>query len=222
MQSTACVACLTACGTWGKSGSWDACDCPGECYPEGVIADKAVADLTLRAADPTTPFFYAVGFKRPHLSYRAPKSFFDMYNLDDIELPVHPRPSDTAPGIAYSHSCQLNSNSSSGRQTKGTCDQQNFTHADGSWSAIEVQTNPTAVKSLRLAYYAVTSFTDSQLGRVLDHLHSTGQCPAHRSFLLHSTVRVSAPPIAPSSWNGLRWTGGTVEPHPHALTSGRY
>jgi hypothetical protein len=71
VQSASCVACLTACGTWGKGGAWDECDCPAQCYPEGVIADKAITDLTVRAANPTIPFFYAVGFKRPHLSYRA-------------------------------------------------------------------------------------------------------------------------------------------------------
>jgi hypothetical protein len=73
---------------------------------------------------------------------QAPKSFFDLYNLEDIELPVHPLPSPTAPGIAYSHSCQMDTNSSSGRQNPGKCDKQNFTHADGSWSAIEVNADP--------------------------------------------------------------------------------
>ena len=44
---------------------------------------------------------------RPHLSYRAPKRFFDLYDESDIPLPLHRRPSPTAPAISYSHSCQV-------------------------------------------------------------------------------------------------------------------
>ena len=33
------------------------------------------------------PFFLACGIFRPHLPWYAPKQFFDMYNVDDIELP---------------------------------------------------------------------------------------------------------------------------------------
>lgn len=112
VQSASCVACLTECGTWGKPGMWDACDCPSACYPEGVIAAKTVAVFEDKKANPTdAPWFHAVGFKRPHLTYRAPKVYFDMYNLEDIKLPLHRHPSPTAPGISYSHSCTVASNS---------------------------------------------------------------------------------------------------------------
>jgi arylsulfatase A-like enzyme len=33
------------------------------------------------------PFFLACGIFRPHLPWYAPKQFFEMYNVDDIELP---------------------------------------------------------------------------------------------------------------------------------------
>jgi len=88
VQNASCVACFEECETWGKGGSWDQCPCPGDCYPEGVIAAQTVAvleDKAARAGD--APWFHAVGFKRPHLSYRAPKEFFDMYSLDNTSLP---------------------------------------------------------------------------------------------------------------------------------------
>jgi hypothetical protein len=43
-----------------------------------VIASQAVAQLTAFKDKPTQPFFYALGFKRPHLSYRAPSKYFEM------------------------------------------------------------------------------------------------------------------------------------------------
>ena len=45
VQNASCIACFTACGTWGKGGAWDKCDCPDECYPEGVIADQTIRIL---------------------------------------------------------------------------------------------------------------------------------------------------------------------------------
>jgi hypothetical protein len=52
--------------------------CPDECYPEGLIANRAIETLEHHSKHPETPFFLAVGFKRPHLSYRAPQKYFDM------------------------------------------------------------------------------------------------------------------------------------------------
>ena len=80
------------------------------------------------------PWFHATGFKRPHLSYRAPTKYgpappllsvrqhqaetkigtwvgltnfryFNMYDLEKIPLPLHPLPSPSAPPISYAHTC---------------------------------------------------------------------------------------------------------------------
>ena len=84
VQNASCIACFTACGTWGKGGAWDKCDCPDECYPEGVIADQTIRILKDKVAPGGAagqPFFHACGFKRPHLSYRAPTKYFDMCTI---------------------------------------------------------------------------------------------------------------------------------------------
>ena len=31
-------------------------------------------------------FFYAIGFRKPHLPFAAPKRFWDMYDIDEITL----------------------------------------------------------------------------------------------------------------------------------------
>jgi len=74
VQPPECVACFQKAKTWGKNDlAYFAADCPDTCYPEGLIADKAIASLEWHSAHPQQPFFLAVGFKRPHLSYKAPK-----------------------------------------------------------------------------------------------------------------------------------------------------
>ena len=35
----------------------------------------------------TLPFFLGVGFSRPHIPLTAPQEFFDLYPLDQIQLP---------------------------------------------------------------------------------------------------------------------------------------
>ena len=110
VQSEPCVACFEACGTWGELGSWAACDCADECYPEGLIADRTIRVLREKAAERAaaraagrapSPWFHAMGLKRPHLSYRAPARYFAMYDLESISLPLHRYPSPTAPPISY-------------------------------------------------------------------------------------------------------------------------
>ena len=132
-----------------------------------------------------------MGLKRPHLSYRAPQRYFDLYNKSTISLPVHRQPSPSAPAISYSHSCQNDRRAGHGSddplQVSGgvypfsapsPCKRSVINRTTGgagsgpSW--IEINEDDDAVRELRLAYYAVVSFMDAQLGRVLDALEHTG------------------------------------------------
>lgn len=197
VQNQTCIDCFTKCGTWGKGGAWDACDCPDECYPEGVIADQTIRILEEKAdggkAQPK--WFHACGFKRPHLTYRAPTSYFDLYERDKIPLPVHRYPSPSAPPISYSHSCIRDNHippdhpdaddmgmggALFGPHDKGAsvCDMlvvnRSRPEFGSSESFIEINTNNQSVQELRLAYYATISLMDAQLGRVMRTLDSTG------------------------------------------------
>ena len=51
-----------------------------------MVASKAVELLRERKAA-GQPFFLGVGFFRPHYPMVAPRKFFDLYPLDDIEIP---------------------------------------------------------------------------------------------------------------------------------------
>ncbi len=57
-----------------------------EAMPDTIIANWAANILRQPAGE---KFFLAAGFYRPHLPWYAPKKYFDMYPLDQIQIPAH-------------------------------------------------------------------------------------------------------------------------------------
>ena len=85
------------------------------------------------------PFFIAAGFHKPHLPWVAPRKYFDMYDPTKIPLPATPADDlDDIPPIALTH-------------TEGT----------DKMSDLDKQT-------CIAAYHAATTFTDAQVGVLLD------------------------------------------------------
>ena len=50
-----------------------------------ITAEWAAEQLRMRTFE--KPFFMAIGFSKPHLCWYVPQKYFDMYPLDEIELP---------------------------------------------------------------------------------------------------------------------------------------
>ena len=125
-----------------------------EDYPDGKVAALAIGALEQRAKDTSgAPFFLAVGFMKPHLPFTAPRQYWDMYDKVTIPGLVQPAPPRDAPTLALHNSTEL----------RGYSDMP----SSGDFS-------PTQIAELRKGYYASTSFTDAQLGRVLETLQRTG------------------------------------------------
>lgn len=128
-------------------------DVEDDAYPDGQIALKAVADLE-RLAQINTPFFMAVGFRKPHLPFNAPAKYW----LDDAsELSLPPSwemPPDTVPSQALHRSLELRMQ----------------------YDALPLFGDPTldSAKQIIAGYYAAARFADSQVGRVLDALDDNG------------------------------------------------
>lgn len=61
--------------------------------PDGKMFDELISDWAVDklSEDHEKPFFLAVGFVRPHVPYTAPKEFFDLYDLDNIQVPSFPK-----------------------------------------------------------------------------------------------------------------------------------
>ncbi|MBM3737385.1 MAG: sulfatase [Acidobacteria bacterium] len=78
---------------------WTASEAPDDEHPDGQIAAEAVKLLEQKRAK---PFFLAVGFRKPHDRYIAPKKYFDLYPPDRIPAAVGPAddPNDI-PAMAY-------------------------------------------------------------------------------------------------------------------------
>ncbi|WP_253158197.1 sulfatase [Stieleria tagensis] len=131
-------------------GALDRDDMPGGKMFDELIADWAVEQL---AQEHTKPFFMAIGFVRPHVPYTAPKEFFDLYDLDDIQVPEVPddEMSDVpimGKSIAYG------------------------TIKTGDHYAV-VNLSDTYWKEMVYGYLACVSFVDAQAGRVLDALSNS-------------------------------------------------
>ena len=132
-------------GQFGATLSWLADEGPDSEQTDGIAAHEAERLLERFKRD-NQAFFLAVGFYRPHTPYVAPKSYFDLYPLNAIELP---RLSDDdrarRPAPAY---------------------QSAFTEQD-------VMTDDQRRAAIQ-AYWASITFMDAQVGQVLAALDRLG------------------------------------------------
>lgn len=134
-------------GSFGAVLSWLPAEGKDEEHTDGMVATKAVELLEKYAAS-DTPFFLGVGFYKPHTPFVAPRKYFDLYPKDRIRIPHVP--SDylsTLPGPAV-------------RNLSVHKEQNNLSD---SLALCAIQ-----------GYYAVISFMDAQVGRVLDALEKSG------------------------------------------------
>ena len=113
-------------------------------------SDTNAADhaLTILEEHKAGPFFFGLGFVRPHLPFVAPAKFYDLYPLDSIPLPQNPpNDLDDIPAAHKAIRPQL-------------------------WN--NMQMTERQIREARRGYYASTSFMDEQLGRVLGGLERMG------------------------------------------------
>jgi len=74
-------------GYFATDLQWGPIDCePGE-FRDGHYATVASHYF---AEEHENPFFLAIGFHAPHVKFAAPKQFFDLYDVNEIELPDNP------------------------------------------------------------------------------------------------------------------------------------
>ena len=72
-------------GSFLRSFDWAATDTKDQDNNDFKSAQYCADFIT---QEHTKPFFVACGIFKPHLPWYVPKKYFDMYNLDDIKLPV--------------------------------------------------------------------------------------------------------------------------------------
>jgi uncharacterized sulfatase len=119
---------------------WRAADCDDDDLPDGQIAAAAIKAMT-QTTD--KPWFLAVGFYRPHDPFVSPKKYFDLYPLDQMEIPKSP----DGYKLPYPHTLP-------GGAFKTAFDQ--FTDTDK--------------REFLRSYYAGVSYMDAQVGRLMAEL----------------------------------------------------
>jgi len=123
-------------------------DVNDEDYNDGKIANKSIEDLK-RIAAMEQPFFLAVGFMKPHLPFNAPKKYWDLYPEESIDLPDNYFVPENAPEAAIHNFGEL-------RNYYGV-----------------PKTGPVSdemAKTLIRGYYACVSYTDAQIGKLINAL----------------------------------------------------
>ncbi len=130
-------------------------DVADDAYLDGVLTNLALSSLNKLApkakaasADDKQPFFLAVGFRKPHLPFCAPKKYWDLYDRDKITLPYPDKPKN-APDIAFTTWGELRS----------------YSDIPDVGELDEAKT-----RELIHGYYACVSYTDAQVGKLLAEL----------------------------------------------------
>jgi len=136
-----------------KNGpAFEAADVPDNFYKDGMVADLAVS--TLRSlGKKSEPFFLAVGFAKPHLPFVSPKKYWNLYDPAKILLAPNPYHPKNAPEYALTNSNEL----------------RNYTNMPAQGPITD-----NLARQLKHGYYAAVSYTDAQIGKVLDELDRQG------------------------------------------------
>lgn len=127
-------------------------DVPDDAYEDGAMARRAV-ELMGELAATGRPFFLAVGFKKPHLPFVAPKRYWDLYDRDAMPLAARRELPEGSPPFAGHDFPELRSYSGIPPDGPVPQDQQ---------------------RELIHGYYACMSYIDTQVGRLLDALDDLG------------------------------------------------
>ena len=134
-------------------------DVPDGAYVDGAITNKSL-DL-LDEIDTSKPFFLAVGFKRPHLPFVAPRKYWELYNESEIEIAPYQKKSKNAVDIAYHKAGEM--------QSYRTPEITYSLNNDGL-----LELDEKLQKKLIHGYYAATSYIDAQIGKIKDKLKQKG------------------------------------------------
>ncbi|KAA5543258.1 sulfatase [Roseiconus nitratireducens] len=130
-------------GQYGGTLSWFAAEGDDQEQTDGIAADHAIERLEHHAGT-GEPFFLAVGLYRPHTPYVAPTKYFDLYPIDEINVPTVPD--------GYLETLPKPAAQSITRKKE------------------QVNLDPALAKQAIQAYRASITFADAQLGRILDAL----------------------------------------------------
>jgi arylsulfatase A-like enzyme len=136
-----------------KAKATENADVDDDAYYDGAQTTRAIEILKeLKAAD--KPFFLSVGYYRPHLPFNAPKKYWDLYDRSKITLAENPFVPEGSPDYLVHGEAEL----------RGYWDCQDLPlPSEAPW-------DESRQREIIHGYYASVSYTDAQIGRLLDEL----------------------------------------------------
>lgn len=117
-------------------------------YPDGENAELAM-NMLEKLAKGDKPFFLAFGLVKPHLPFSVPKRYWDLYDDAKVPMPQITHRAINAPNLGYTTFGELRSYD--GMPKTGDI-------------PLDIQ------RELIKGYYASTTYTDTQIGKLLDKL----------------------------------------------------
>lgn len=125
-------------------------------YADGRVADETINRLRAaktRQEKDGTPFFIVTGFVRPHLPFSAPKKYWDLYGPATLPMPQFENLPAGAPKVAGKRGGEI-----------------------AAYKPVPVKGDigDDLKRKLIHGYYASTSFTDAQIGKVMAEFDDLG------------------------------------------------
>ena len=131
-------------------------------YEDGQICLDGLAKLDELSKNPEQPFFLAVGFKKPHVPFVAPKEYWDLYDRNEIDLASFQKIAVGSPEYAYFNP-------------------EPFGYVDipDIWTFSDIEMgdsilHPDDQRKLIHGYYACVSYIDDLVGKLLNKLEEKG------------------------------------------------
>jgi iduronate 2-sulfatase len=129
-------------------------DGPDSRHNDFQTAEKVIKALEINK---DRPFFIAAGFYKPHLPFVAPKSYWDLYSVEEIGLIEPTSLPQGAADFMYNWS-EISS----------------YGDPDGKLFSGDSDVGEEQTLNMIHAYYACVSFIDAQVGRILKALEQNG------------------------------------------------
>ena len=141
-----------AAGRQSRGTPTERADVPDNAYTDGAVAELGVATMRELHAK-GQPFFLAVGFLKPHLPFNSPEKYWKLYDPAKIELAKNPQPPQGVTPYSLTDFGELRNYH--GVPTSGPISDED-------------------ARQLKHGYYAAVSFTDANVGKLLDELTRLG------------------------------------------------
>lgn len=133
--------------------AYENADVPDHAYGDGYETLRAIATMQEMVKNKNKPFFLALGFKKPHLNWTAPKKYWDLYDRESIPMATDVDPPRDGAAMGLHASFELRTRA--GIPKSGPL-------------------GPELSRTLMHAYLACVSYVDAQIGLMVKAIEEAG------------------------------------------------